>query len=116
MAFDIERAKRVLISAVMEMEIKSITSKVPEKGIFNPVSWALQYPGTEHKGRLYTQYSAEHGCVIRASMIVKGTSQEVSNYVFFGSKQECIDWLKDESHVEELIEIYNHLVERADKE
>lgn len=28
----------------------------------------------------------------------------------------ALDWLKDESHVDELIEIYNHLVERADKE
>ena len=114
MEFDIEEAKRILIPAVMEAEVKSIMSKVPEKGIFGPVSWALQYPGTEHEGRLYTQYSAEHGCVIRASMIVQGTSREVSNYVFFGSKQECLDWLKDESHVEELIGIYNHLVEQAD--
>ena len=114
MAFDNEKAKRVLIPAVMEAEIKSIMSKVPEKGIFGPVSWAMQYPGTEHKGRFTTQYSAEHGCVIRASMIVKGTSREISNYVFFGSKQECLDWLNDKSHVEELIEIYNHLVEKAD--
>ena len=52
--------------------------------------------------------------MIRASMIVKGTSREISNYVFFGSKQECLDWLNDKSHVEELIEIYNHLVEKAD--
>ena len=52
--------------------------------------------------------------MIRASMIAKGTSREVSNYVFFGSKQECLDWLKDESHVDELIGIYDHLAEKAD--
>ena len=41
MAFDNERAKRVLIPAVMEVEVKSIMSKVPEKGIFGPVSCAM---------------------------------------------------------------------------
>ena len=108
--------RRMLVSGVMEFEAKTVAQKVPEKGMFAPVSWAMSYCGTAHEGRLYTQYSPEHGCVIRASMIEKGTSREVSNYVFFGSKQKCIDWLKDESHVEELIGIYNHLVERADKE
>ena len=116
MEFDNKKAKRVLIPAVMEAQANSVMSTVPEKGIFSPVCWAMRYPGTEHEGRLYTQHSQEHGCVIRASMIVNGTSREVSNHVFFGSRQECLDWLKEESHVEELIGIYDHLVESADKE
>ena len=106
--------RRMLVSAVMEYEARTVAQKVPEKGMFPPVSWAMSYCGTEHEGRLYTQYSPEYGCVIRASMIANGTSREVSNYVFYGSAQECLDWLKDESHVDELIEIYNHLAEKAD--
>ena len=106
--------RRMLVSGVMEFEAKTVARKVPEKGIFAPVSWAMSYCGTAHEGRLYTQYSPEHGCVIRASMIAEGTDREVSNYVFYGSRQECLDWLKDESHVDELIEIYNHLAEKAD--
>ena len=108
--------RRMLVSAVMEAEVKSVIRKVPEKGIFAPVSWAMRYCGTAHEGRLYTQYSPEHGCAIRASVIANGTSREISNFVFYGSKQECIAWLKDESHVDELIGIYNHLVESVDKE
>lgn len=112
---DLLKGRRVLVSAVMEAEVKTVMQKVPEKGIFAPAFWAMSYFGTEHKGRLYTQYSEEHGCVIRASIIAKGTDQEISNYVFYGSKQECLDWLRDESHVDELIEIYDHLVEKADE-
>lgn len=107
--------RRMLVSAVMEYEARTVAQKVPEKGMFPPVSWAMSYCGTEHEGRLYTQYSPEHGCALRASMVVRGTDREFSNYVFFGSKQECIAWLEDGSHVDELIEIYNHLMERADK-
>ena len=114
MEFDNEQARRILIPAVMEAEIKSIMRDVPNKGIFRSVSWAMRYPGTEHEGRLSAQHSPEHGCALRASMIVEGTTCEVSNYVYFGSKQECIDWLKDERNVDVLIGIYNHLVEKAD--
>ena len=106
--------RRLLVSGVMEYEAKTVAQKVPEKGIFAPVCWAMCYCGTEHEGRLYTQYSAEHGCVIRASMIANGTSREVTNYVFYGSRQECLDWLRDEANVDELIGIYNHLAEKAD--
>ena len=114
MEFDNEKARKILIHAVMEAQVRSMLSKVPEKGIFRPVSWAMVYPGTDHKGRIYTQHSAEHGCAIRASMIVEGTSREVTDYVFFGTRQACIDWLRDESHEEVLIDIYNHLMEKAD--
>ena len=113
---DLLEDRRMLVSGVMEYEAKTVAHKVPEKGIFSPVSWAMRYCGTAHEGRLYTQYSPEHGCVIRASMIAEGTDREVSNYVFYGSKQECIAWLEDGSHVDELMGIYNHLMERADKE
>lgn len=106
-------AKRVLISAVMEGEANAAERKVPDKGIFSPVFVALSYCGTEHKGRLYIQYSKEYGCVMRASIIPNGTLQEISNYILYGSKQECLAWLRDTSNVDKLIEIYNHLAEKA---
>ena len=106
--------RRMLVSAVMKAEAKSVAEKVSEKGIFSPVSWAMSYCGTAHEGRLYTQYSAEHGCVIRASMIGKGTDWEISNVVFYGSKDACLAWLNEEAHVDEMIEIYDHLADRVD--
>ena len=107
-------AKKVLIHAVVEAEVKSIISRVPPAGPFRPVCWALQYPDCPHEGRLYTQYSPEHGCTIRASMIVGGTDREVSNFLFSGSKGECIAWLEDKANEELLIETYDHLSEKAD--
>ena len=80
MDFDIIKAKKVLIHAVMEAEVKSIISCVPPAGPFRSVCWALEYPECPHEGRLYTQHSTEHGCAIRASMIVDGTDREVSDF------------------------------------
>ena len=114
MDFDIIKAKKVLIHAVMEAEVKSIISCVPPAGPFRSVCWALEYPECPHEGRLYTQHSTEHGCAIRASMIVDGTDREVSDFLFSGSKSECIAWLEDAAHEELLIEIYDHLAEKAD--
>lgn len=114
MEMDFVEARQVLITGVMAGMVQLMEKKVPEKGIFRPAILALVYPGSVHEGRLYVQYSADHGCGIRASMIVEGTDRELSNYVFFGRRQECVGWLQDESHVEELIGIYNHLTQKAD--
>ena len=111
---NLQKNRRILVSAVMERGGISVAQKEPDKGVFAPVFWQMHYYGTGHTGRLYTQYSSEHGCAIRASVIAEGTDREISNYVFFGSKEECLAWLKEEAHVEELIEIYNHLVEKAE--
>ena len=102
------------MEAVMNAMAGYICNKVPEKGTFKGPWLTMNYPGTEHQGRLYTQHSEKYGCALRASMVVKGTDREISDYVFFGSRQECLDWLQDESHVDELIGIYNHLLEKAD--
>lgn len=87
---DLQKNRRILVSAVMEQEVKSVTQKVPEKGVFAPVFWAMNYYGTEHKGRLYTQYSPEHGCAIRASILAKGTDREISNYVFLAASRNAL--------------------------
>ncbi|MBQ2854394.1 MAG: hypothetical protein IJE81_02855 [Oscillospiraceae bacterium] len=106
--------RRFLVSAVMEKEAELAEQRLPEKGMFAPFSLAMRYPGTEHKGRLYVQYSADHGCGIRASMIVDGTCREISNFVFFGDRQACIQWLRNRDNVEPLVEIYDHLMQQAD--
>ena len=114
MAFDVVRGRRVLMDAVMKAMAGHIRNKVPEAGVFKGPWLTMKYPGTDHQGRFYAQYSQEHGCALRASMVVKGTDREISNYVFFGSKQACIAWLEDSSHIDELMGIYNHLMESAD--
>lgn len=106
--------RTMLVSAVVNALITSIEKKVPEKGIFGPVCWSMSYYGTEYGGRLYCEYSQTHGCRIRASMLMENSGRETSNYLFSGSKHECIDWLQADGRVEELIEIYNHLMEKAD--
>ncbi len=106
--------RRKLLSVAMNVEVNQMMEQIPDAGRFSPVYVKMNYYGTAHAGYLYVQYSAEHGCAIRASINPKGTDLEISNYVFFGSKQACAGWLKEEAHIDTLMEIYNHLAEKAD--
>lgn len=114
MEFDVVEDRQVLIERVMEVMAGYIRKEVPESGIFKGPWLVLRYPGTAHEGRFYSQHSAQHGCALRAAMVVEGTDAEISNYVFFGSRSECIAWLENSNNRDGLIEIYNHLSEKAD--
>lgn len=103
-----------LLSTATDVEVKQIMANVPDAGKFNPVWVEMRYYGTEHTAFLYAEHDAAHGCRLRASVNPKGTDLEISNYIFCGSRQDCIDWLTDESHIDELIGIYNHLAQAAD--
>ncbi len=103
-----------LLSTAMDVEVKQIMENVPDAGKFDPVWVEMRYYGTEHTAFLYAEHSETHGCRLRASVNPRGTDLEISNYIFYGSRQDCIDWLKDESHIDELIGIYNHLAQAAD--
>lgn len=110
----VSECRRRLLSTAMEVEVNQIMANVPDAGKFDPVWVEMRYYGTEHTAFLYAEHNAAHGCRLRASVRPSGTDLEISNYIFFGSKRECVDWLKDESHIDELIGIYNHLAQAAD--
>ena len=111
---NVVECRRKLLSVAMDVEGKQVMEQVPDTGRFSPVYVEMNYYKTAHVGFLYVQYSAEHGCAIRASINPKGTDLEISNFVFSGNKQACLAWLKDEAHIDALMEIYNHLAEKAD--
>lgn len=115
MEIDVAEGRKILMERVMEAMAGFIRDKVPDSGVFKGPWLVLGYPGTEHEGRFYSQYSAKHGCALKAAMVVAGTDVEISNYVLFGSKSDCITWLEDGTNRDELVEIYNHLVEKADR-
>ena len=49
---NLQKNRRILVSAVMEREGISVAQKVPDKGVFAPVFWQMHYYGTGHTGRL----------------------------------------------------------------
>ncbi len=110
---DAQERKRRLVSTAMDVETKQVLAHVPDSGSFSPV-YVRMIKYAVHDGYLYVEHSAAHGCTIRASVNPSGTDLEISNYIFYGSKQKCIDWLKDESHIDELVETYNQLAQKAD--
>lgn len=107
--------RNMLIDAITQATVKTARERVPEKGVFRQVCYAMTYFGTPHKGRIYLQYSPEAGCILRASMIPHGTDREISNYLFSGTRDQCLQWLERAETRGELLEIYNHLAQRADE-
>lgn len=110
---DMLERRRHLLDTAMGVETKLVLEHVPDSGRFSPV-YVRMVEYAKHDGFLYVEHSAAHGCAIRASVNPKGTDLEISNYVFFGSRQDCIDWLKDKAHLDELLKIYDHLIQKAD--
>lgn len=106
--------KRRLLSAGMDVVAKQALEYVPDSGSFSPTWVQLNNYAVGYDGYLRIEHSAAHGCTIRASINPKGTDLEISNYIFFGSKRECIDWLKDGTHLDELLKIFDHLAQKAD--
>lgn len=111
---ELEKKRRLLVAAVMREMAKLIEEKIPESGSFERRYFYFDFPGYDHTGMLSIQYIERHGCSLRASVVVRGTDMAVSHYLISGSKQECIDWLREESHLRTLLDSYLTLSESAD--
>lgn len=111
---DAQERKQKLVSAGMEVEVEQALKHVPDSGSFSPTWVQLSKYAAGYDAYLRIEHSTEHGCAIRASVNPQGTDLEISNYMFFGSKQDCISWLKDGAHMEKLLKTYDHLVQKAD--
>lgn len=112
----IREERMLLVKKAAEFVAQWAREHTPEVGPFRGSVWSLKYPGTCHEPRLSIQHSASFGCVIRASVVAEGTDWEVSNYMFFGSKAECIAWLGKEGSHQALVEAYAGLIDRTDEE
>jgi len=108
-----QERKQRLVSGGMEVEVKQALKHVPDSGSFSPTWVQLSNYAAGYDAYLRIEHSEEHGYAIRASVNPEGTDLEISNYMFFGSKQDCIGWLKDGAHTEELLKTYDHLVQKA---
>ena len=115
MELSLKKGMDILIPAVAEELTKKVIAEIPEKGVFSTRSFGIKFPRTRHEGWMGVEYSREHGCAVRAGVLVNGSDQMISNYLFFGSREETLAWLADSDRQEETKAAFFHLLERADQ-
>lgn len=70
-------------------------TRLPPQGIFGKIGFTLGFPAQkEFQGLLYVEpRAAKNERVIRASVRCRGSDRVMSNFFFFDSSQEALDWL-----------------------
>ena len=107
-----------LLSGMMEYLEKRIKA-LPEEGKFESHFVVMDYPGTKYEGFLRYEYDltddSGNGRRLVTAMAPAGTGQAVSHYLFKGTKQDCLSWLKQEGTEALLAEDYARLKESVDR-
>lgn len=113
-----EEKLHILITGMMEYLRKQIKA-LPDKGSFESHFVAMDYPGTNYEGFLRYEYDLTEcsgkGRRLSTSMCPVGSSQVVSHYIFKGTKQECLAWLRDKNTEKVLTEDYESLKDSVDR-
>ena len=110
-----KKDKELLVLKAMDVIADLTRERVPEDGIFQPVSVIFDYPGTSFACKLKVEkgYQQTNSRCITAGMYRRGDDRLVSNYLYFGTKEEILAWLSAPENSSLLINTYEHLAERA---
>lgn len=111
-----EERMNILITQVLKWTRETAAAKLPQKGKFTKFGIGLCFPDDEEfRGVLNIECAAEPDRrVANVGVYRVGTDRLVSNYFFFDSTKEVMEWLEAEQTVPLLIETYCHLRERVE--
>lgn len=106
----------LLMRVVLQDAAGQAKAKVPREGFFSKIKVGLIYPGDEEiRGLLNLEPGSEKtGRVVHVGAYRYGTDRVVSNFFFFDSTQDLMDWLQAEDTGAKLIEIFQNLRERVE--
>lgn len=112
----VEERWKILIGVVLRDAMEEAKAKLPQEGLFSKINIGLIYPDNKE---IYGLLNLEPGSdkkrrVARVGAYRHGTDRLVSNFFFFDSTQELMDWLTAEDTGAKLIEIFKHLRERVE--
>lgn len=101
---------------VLQDAIGQAKGKLPQEGFFPKIKVGLIYPGDEEiRGLLNLEPGSDKaGRVAHVGAYWYGTDRVVSNFFFFDSTQELLDWLQAEDTGPKLIKIYQNLREHVE--
>lgn len=112
----LEEKWKLLIDVVLRDAIGEAETKLPQEGFFPKIKIGLVYPDDEEiYGLLNLEPGTEKaGRVAHVGAYRHGTYRLVSNFFFFDSTQDLMDWLQAEDTGSKLIEVFHNLLERVD--
>lgn len=108
--------RRFLVGEVAKIMIADAKRDIPAAGRFPAKQYRLKYPGSRHDGLMGIYHSESSGCTVQVGAIVEGTDMLIKNFAFAGSRDECIAWLEKEENLEQMVQMMDHLMLRADEE
>jgi len=107
----------ILIPKGLRLLAERTEKEVPAAGRFMAISVSFDYPGTNYQAILRVEPSARgdgtERC-LRSYMRENGSDKAVSHYLYTGSKEKILAWLKDKQSEKELRESYAQLKQSVD--
>lgn len=103
--YTVEEGLRKLCAKVFELFSEADPARFPEFGKFRPFIYQLQYPGTDYLGVMQISYSDEDRAERFFSVGVRHMASDmlISNFLFSGTKQEILDWMKTDEALSEVV-------------
>lgn len=115
-SLSVEEKWKILIGVVLRDAMDEAKAKLPQEGYFSKIKIGLIYPDNKE---IYGLLNLEPGSDKKGRVAHVGAYRHradrlVSNFFFFDSTRELMDWLAAEDTGAKLIEIYQHLRERVE--
>lgn len=113
-----EQKMNILVPKTKEVLAESAQMQVPENGLFRKVFVTFSVPDTNNKAVLGIEYDENEPKTQRRLFV--GVHHEnrdamVKNYILKGTKSEILEYLKDNSNQQNLIDTVNMLSTKADE-
>lgn len=106
-----EKKLHILMAKVSEILADAIRNNPQESRI--PVQ--LQYPDSEYKGILEFRRGDAEKCGINTYLFPEGSDRAVMHYLFSGTGEACLEWLKNPETVETLCQDFAQLKAAQDR-
>ena len=103
-----------LYPAVAERLAERAQDNIPETGRFKKYTVAGHFTGEDIHGILGIEeaYQSDSSRCVSLGVYCDGDSRMVSNFLFTGTKQEVLEWLKSPVGQQEIVDAYMHLEDK----
>lgn len=110
-----EEKMEIVFSEVLRIVRERAEQGLPVRGKFSKFGIGFRFPDDLYEGALIIDFAADPANrVANISVHPIDSDRAVSNYIFFNSSREVIGWLGAGESVAQLIQIVQHLREKAE--
>ncbi|MBQ4077830.1 hypothetical protein IJD15_01445 [bacterium] len=113
-----EQKMNILVPKTKEVLAETAEKQVPENGLFRKVFVSFSVPDTDNKALLGIEYDeAEPKTQRRLFVGVHHNNSDrlTQNYLLKGTKAEILEYLKDNSNQQSIIDSVNNLSKKTDE-